>query len=602
LRRTGRHPLVAGALLAAVVLALSVPLVAAADEVSVSARVDRTTTTVIQPVTLTITIEGTMRQVPEPTLPNLADAFNMQTAGTSSNFSFVNGKMSTSKSWNFVLYPRAAGTFTIGPAEVEFDNVVYRTEPIEIEVLEGDAPPAEPESLEERPSSGVRADDRGIFITTSVDKERAYVDEQITLSFKFYRRVNLSGQPRYTPPDLTGFWVEEFPSQEEYYETAGTYRYHVVEIKTALFGAAAGEATIGPAIIRYEERGRPFTFFPTRGTEHTLRTDPITVEILPLPAKGRPADFGGAVGSYRLRASLDPESADALEPVTLAIRLSGNGNIRTVPAPATPDLAEFKVYESGSSTNVSTDNGVVGGSRTFEFVLVPQTAGTKTIPDLSMSYFDPASRTYKQTGPGELTLEVAPAAAAEEVPSLPARTRISRVGWDIRYIHEPTETLRPAGAPVHTRPWFLGLQLLPLAALVTAWTGKRRRDRYATDRGLARYARASGKARNEFREARSYLSKGDRTGACSAIARALTGFVGDRLNVETQGMTQAELESALRKAGADGELIDRVRRLLNECDLGRFAGGSDAVDAERLLSDAQTCLRGLEKLPGRRRR
>jgi len=376
----------------------------------------------------------------------------------------------------------------------------------------------------------------------------------------------------------------------------------VIEIKTALFGAAAGEATIGPAILRYEERGSPFTFFPTRGTEHTLRTDPIAVEILPLPAEGRPPDFGGAVGSYRLRASFEPDSVEALEPVTLRIRLSGDGNIRTVPVPRTPDLAEFKVYESGSSTNMSTDNGVVGGSRIFEFVLVPQTAGTKTVPALSMSYFDPSSKTYKRTGPGELTLEVAPAPTAEEAPSLPARTRISRVGWDIRYIHEPTETLRPTSAPVHTRPWFVALQALPLVALVTAWTGRRRRDRYASDRGLARYARSSGKARNEFREARSHLSNGDRTGACSAIARALTGFIGDRLNVEAQGMTQAELESALRKAGADGELIDRVRRLLKECDLGRFAGGSDAVDAERLLADAQACLRGLERLSGRKRR
>jgi len=210
LRRTGRPPLIAGVLLAAIAIALLVPFDAAAGEINVSARVDRTTTSVIQPITLTITIEGTMRQVPEPKLPDLTEAFNVQPAGTSSNFSFVNGKMSMSKSWNFVLYPRAAGTFTIGSAEVDFENTVYRTDPIEIQVAEGGEPAAQPGSLEERPSSGVQADDRGIFITTSVDKERAYVDEQITLSFKFYRRVNLSGQPRYTPPDLTGFWVEEF--------------------------------------------------------------------------------------------------------------------------------------------------------------------------------------------------------------------------------------------------------------------------------------------------------------------------------------------------------------------------------------------------------
>ncbi len=596
MRRTG-NPI--AALL--VVLVLLAPLVVAADEISVSARVDRNIVSVSDPITYTITVEGTMRQVPQPTLPPLDGLFTVHTAGTSSNFSFSGGQIRSSKSWNFLLYPKGPGTITIGPAELEFAGTVYRTDPIEVEVVAGEGS-ARPRSMEERPSTGTESGGREVFIATAVDKKRAYIGEQITLVFKFYRRVNLWAQPRYSAPELTGFWSEDFPDREEYYETVDSYRYHVIEIGTALFGASPGEATVGPASLTYKEEGSPFTFFRSSGREMTLTTDPITLEILPLPSEGRPADFGGAVGSYRMRASLEPPSVQALEPVTLAIRITGQGNMRTVPPPPLPDLPEFKIYESGSSTDVTKQNRVVGGSKTFEYVLVPQTAGSRTVPGLSMSFFDPASGEYRRTGPGELPLEVAPAPEGTEEQALQPRTRISRLGRGIRYIREPAGTLSRAKAPVHTRPSFWILQLLPAVALVGAWVGRRRRDRFAADAGLARYARSGSKARGELKAARAELGAGDRAAVCAAITRAVTGFIGDRLNVQAQGMTAGELASALRSAGASDELIERVRRLLSECDLGRFAGGTDAVEAERLVEEAQQCLRGLERLPAKRRR
>ncbi len=105
---------------------------------------------------------------------------------------------------------------------------------------------------------------REIFVTTSVDKARAYVDEQITLSFKFYRRISLWEQPRYTPPELSGFWSEDMPPQQEYYESVNGVRYQVTEIKTALFGTAPGKATVGAAALDYTEGGG-FGFFSSPG-------------------------------------------------------------------------------------------------------------------------------------------------------------------------------------------------------------------------------------------------------------------------------------------------------------------------------------------------
>jgi hypothetical protein len=82
----------------------------------------------------------------------------------------------------------------------------------------------------------------------------------------------------------------------------------------------------------------------------------------------------------------------------------------------------------------------------------------------------------------------------------------------------------------------------------------------------------------------------------------VTDFIGRRWGVPARGMTTPDLMGVLESAGADPALVERVRRLLAECDLGRFAGDVDRVQGDRLMAEAEECLRGLEKLSAKRRR
>jgi hypothetical protein len=194
-----------------------------------------------------------------------------------------------------------------------------------------------------------------------------------------------------------------------------------------------------------------------------------------------------------------------------------------------------------------------------------------------------------------------PAEESDEGPDLPARAAIARLGRDIRYIHEPA-TIRAAGTPIERRSWFLLLQLVPLIGLGAAIVVRRRRDRLAGEEGLERYLLAPAAARRELKGARERLAAGDSGGVCSSISRAIVDFIGARLKVGSRGMTLPELSELLGSAGASVETIDRVRRLLSECDLGRFAGSEGLVESERLLSEAEQCLRDLERLSAKRRR
>jgi len=89
-----------------------------ADDLSVSARVDRKVVSVSDQLVLTVEVEGTMRQIGSPRLPQLDEDFSVYSAGSSTNMSWVNGAMTSSRAWTYRLLPKHAGTFTMGALDV----------------------------------------------------------------------------------------------------------------------------------------------------------------------------------------------------------------------------------------------------------------------------------------------------------------------------------------------------------------------------------------------------------------------------------------------------------------------------------------------------
>ena len=89
--------------------AFAIPSAAA---VTVTAELSRAQITIGGQLMLSVTVAGDQASLPSPKLPPL-DAFNVAEAGSGNNFSFVNGHMSSSVAYNYVLTPRAIGKFQI---------------------------------------------------------------------------------------------------------------------------------------------------------------------------------------------------------------------------------------------------------------------------------------------------------------------------------------------------------------------------------------------------------------------------------------------------------------------------------------------------------
>ena len=233
---------------------MMVALVGASAQSPLSATVDRTTLTTDDSLTLTVVVSSSGRNAPRPQLPDL-DGFTVLGSSTSSQMSIVNGAVSSSVAFSYRLQPYATGTLTIAPITATVDGQPYSTEPIAVEVSQGNGTPTQaPGSSAQGLSAPSQLGNLELFVEASVDNPEPYVGEQITYTFRFYEAADsmrvsslFMDQPGYNPPALTGFWSEGEIENETYRVSHNGRIYTVTELRSQLFPTAAGAVTIDPA-------------------------------------------------------------------------------------------------------------------------------------------------------------------------------------------------------------------------------------------------------------------------------------------------------------------------------------------------------------------
>jgi len=602
---------------------LAVPAPAAAQELSISAQASPQQAGVGQSIRLQITIEGKVNIQGSPSLPDLTD-FQVYRGGSSTNFSFINGQVSSSLQYTYILVPKHTGTFTIGPISITHGGKVYSTQPIEVQVtpaggqaqLPGPARPAGPSrAAPALPPPAAPKAGSAVFITTDVDRHQVYVNQPVTLTFRFFSRIPILAQPQYRPPDTTGFWAEDLPPQRTYRQVVGGADYEVTEIKTALFPTTSGELTIGPARldVQIEDFNRrsldPFdnSFFQnffSSGRPVTLETKPITLQVKPIPTEGRPPDFSGTVGKWSLSAKLDRAQAKVGEAVTLEIRIFGEGNVKSVGKPELPPFTGFKVYETISSSEVQKEGDRVRGVKTYRTLLRPEVTGTLTLPTLTYSYFNPDKKKFERVQVPGLSLQVLPGQAEEAGgASLPSASApgVKMVSRDIRYL----KTRFPLTPPSPALPdlfWILGFGVPPLAVLLV-WVGQRRRLRLASDPLFARRLAALGRARATLRKAQQARRNHDVPNFYAFVSQALTGYLADQLGLSRSGVTQKELTAELAKRGVNPDDVAHLNGLLEDCDYARFAPSAlEGKDLEQQARLAESLLSHLGRIQSKEKK
>ena len=581
----------------------------AATAASVSARVSANETSIGDTLMLTVEIAGgsNIDTAPTVVLPD----FQVQPAGQTKSFQWINGETSSMVGFNFVLSPTKTGTLQIPPIRVVVDGKQLDTQPIMVVVHPSAAEPPQQQGSSaannqrqvDVPSEGLRP----MFMTAKVDVDHAYVGQQILLRVQILRRpdIQFTSQPRFAEPDLTGFLVEPL-KQQKYMTTINGAQYEVVELPYALFPTSDGDFAVGSAQIEIAVRAQvdpfdPNSFFQNffgRSQVVRLNTRAIPIRVRALP-KNKPPQFSGAVGRFKLTAKTDATDVEVGKPVNLLLSVTGVGNIKALKEPYLPNPKNFRRYETIASSKVDDDPRFLHGTKEFKILLIPQASGNLVIPSAQFAYFDPVANDYIVDTTPEIPINVKPgsftAGAAEQAPE-PAAGNVSEgirvLERDIRFIKQGT--VKPIAPPLYLRGWFILANMIPPLFAFSALLMRRQRARRIEYAGEYRSRNALRTARRELVAARKAMRETDPSVFYGFIERALVGFVADKTATAAAGLTRDDIEKALSSRGLDDALRASVKDLLDRADMARFAAASlDQDDRAGALAQAEEALKAM---------
>ncbi|WP_322971428.1 BatD family protein [Faecalibacter sp. LW9] len=311
------------------------------------------------------------------------------------NVQYVNGKGQIQDGIILIFNAEKEGKLRIGSARIVIDGKTYTTKPIDIEVTKSGT-----STLSNRANTN-----QPVFLQTNVSNSNPYVNEQVNLTVKMFSRdLGLLNRKRnFRQGKLEGLSPKMVTSRPESIkqEMVSGKPYFSEEIaKYVVFPEKEGQITIDPFSVDILVSG-------IYGTEaYEIRSNPVTIHAKGIPMEGRPKNFAGAVGDFKLKSSINKTEINANESANLKVEISGTGNFNKIAIPEVKAPQNIETYAPKRHNNFKTYEDGMQGSVTSEVVMVPEYGGNYTISPVEFSYFDPKKEKFVTLKSEEVHLTV----------------------------------------------------------------------------------------------------------------------------------------------------------------------------------------------------
>lgn len=516
-------------------------------------------------------------KTPEVDLAPLLNDFSIVSGpAQQTNMQWINGKKTSSRSLSWSLVAKREGKLTIPELTVKLGKNVVQTQSIIMTVAESDK----------------NYESNELFLSIEVDKKRAYVGEQITVTYKLFTRVNMTVQ-NVDFPKHSGFWTEEIfvPQQVDFkdvvlegvnYKSATLYRI-------ALFPTKAGNLELTPMTMNcsvvVKSRSNSFfndPFFRSFGKQtvpKVLRTKQTIITVREFPGE-IPEGFTGAVGDFKIYSSIVPKNVKANNAIILKIQFKGTGNIDVISLPEIQFPQNIEVFPPTVKTEKEPFRDQITGTITKEYILIPRKTGRYTIPEIVITYFNPKVRAWRNTYTQPLEISVEPDDNIVNGTSGYTKEEVELLGEDIRFIRVNQIKWKRN----HNPYLIFGIYLLSLILLILPLLiFKIHANRLSTE--------DLRKSKSALRRAFKRLRKSDGD-QFTNTSNAVYGYLKDKMQLTSDKLDPLKVSSILSGKITNKSIIDNLMDLLKTCDAGRFAPGGD-VTRQKLIKRTKTILKRL---------
>lgn len=558
----------------------------AAHAVTLSATLDRAAIRVGEQAVLTLRIEGGQPTgaLRVPNVPNL----QFQAGRLSQSTSIINGQMSQTVLVPIIISASQPGDYTIPAFQVPVATGLLPTQPLALKVHAADAKLPDSETYRQFTFARLRA-----------SKTNAFLGEPFTVELRLYftgaREVQMPVFPD------SGFLFTAVQHQQTQ-EQVGNAVYGVLIFPRVVTAVKTGKLALGPAQCAFNLQLRAagnelFDLF-NRGVRFqpvTILSEPLDINVQPLPPEGRPADFNGAVGSFQMSATLAPLEVAVGDPITLRVQVSGRGGLDGVRMPALELGEAFKSYPASATTEMPNPLNLTG-VRKFEQVVQPQSADVKELPAFTFSFFDPEARAYRSIRQPATPIRVR-AAAAAQAPTVVMTSTNTTAAAATELVHIKPHlgvVVTPGGL---RQPVFWLMSGVPFVLWLALLTRRIQAEKLANNPRLRRRREVEKLVNAGLRELRQQAVGAQPEAFFANLFRLLQEQLGERLDLPASAITEDVIEERLQPQGASEGTCQSLHALFQACNAARYAPVRETAELAKLAEQFAAVveeLRGLE--------
>ena len=510
--------------------------------------------------------------------------------------SWVNGVQSFSKTYTYFLTPKKKGKIVLGQAEVNINGEIYKTSPIEIEIISAVEKPNDPNNTD-------NIIDGNIHLVAEISKNNPYLNEGITVTYKLYFRnpISISDVQELESPSYGDFWSHLIKIGRAEINMRGSYKgepyNEVIWRKAVLYPQKTGKLILEPLTLNLSlnlpsNRKDLFGRRILTQAQKMITTGKDIIRVKGLPQNNKPDNFSGAVGEFDFDVILNKNALKATESFQVKIKVKGKGNLKLFNLPPINVPNTLEVYEPEHEENIQITVSGMEGFIEDNYTIVPEYQGKYPIPPVKFTYFNPQTALYKTLDSQDLLVDVfdGPQAGSKRANTVVSESKqiIETSENAFRFIKLNTE-LTPVNKKIFwmsNRFWIL--LFTPLLLIITAYLFKffvfeKTEDAITSKQRKAQYL------------AKKYLSSAKKVFHnqilfYEALERALHNYLKAKLKIETTELSKSKIEILLLDKKVKKQTALDYVSVIENCELARYAPGSsvniqsDFEKASRLIA------------------
>ena len=493
--------------------------------------------------------------------------------------SWINGKRTFLKIYSYYVTPLKTGNLTIGQANIEIDNKIYKTIPVKVKVSKS-------VNLNKRPNEATYVVNENLHLVAEVSNKNPYLNQGFSVVYKLYfsPQINVTNVGEIDSPEFNDFWSNNIKIPRLQIER-GTYKgenyNYVIWKKIVLYPQKTGKLNISPLSldISIDVPTNKRDFFGNRIYTQIPKTVTVgnrEINVLSIP-QNAPVNFSGAVGIFDIELLGTKTELNASESLQVTLKVKGEGNLKLFSIPSLETPNSLEKYEPQYKENVKTSIKGMYGNISDTYTLVPQFKGKYPIGPVEFNYFNPKTKSFESVFTEEIIINVleGPTAFNQNNTTKTSSNNISVFQNQFKFLKTKPNLISLESKNFIFSTIFYVILLIPIAIILIVLLFFKYKITLSSDAKGFKSRRAEKLAKKYLSEAKANLTKKDIF--YILLEKALHNFLKSKLSIETSDFTKEKINILMKEKNIQNVSIDSFIKLIENCDYARYTPTSNVT-------------------------